>query len=220
MARPKGSKNKAKPGKPLKPAKAAAPGIGHNAPVGTEAFQVDCFNAYREKLKPLEARLVTVKKQIDDVYLDAKKDKFAKKLFTIAKNLTGSRKQEEKVITGVKDVRFVALALGLPIAAQLDMFADVADDIGATKQSPEAEGAQAFRDGAPAKPRYTPGTEHYDAWMKGFYAEQDEKVKQFKPLEGDKPKRGRPAKAAPAAADDDDANWPDDAEHDPARPLQ
>lgn len=236
MGRPAGSKNRpkdnvtpmkapktaktAKAPKAAKPAKDAAPGIGHN---DEEAAQIDCFNAYRDTLRPLEARLATVKTQIAKVYAQAKGDKFPKKLFAIATGLMGTRKQEQKIIGDIKLVRFAAKALNLPIANQLDFFVDAAADAGSTRPSPESEGREQYASGKAAKPPYPPGSTSYDEFLGGFYAAQEDAtrkgIKALKP--GKKNRNGHQAAAAPADDDEGDMDppWPDDDGGDPDRPL-
>ena len=217
--------------KPKRAKKGAAPKAAASTPAragdtsAEEAAKIQCFNAHREKLRPLEAKLAAVKKQISDAYLDAKRDKFHKKLFVLAKDMTGTRKQEEKVINGVKDVRFVAKALGLPIANQLDFFADAATDAGSTRPSPEAEGREQYASGKAAKPPYSPGTKDFDEFMRGFYAAQEDATRSgIKPLEP-KSAKARRTTAAPVVeqTEDDDGDidppWPDDVGGDPDRPL-
>lgn len=217
MARPKGSRNKPKDNvvsmktpkaskapKAAKPAKAAAPGIGHNAT--EDAAKQECFLAYRDKLRPLEARLEKAKKDVADVYAQAKKDKIPKKLFVVADKLLGTKKQEDGVIASVKDTLWVARAVGHSIGQQMDLFADAVGD-GPSTISAEAEGAQAYRDGKPFRPPYDESTVKHAEFAAGFYGEQEKATRKgIKPLK---------AEAAPPPPPDD---WGDE-DADPARPL-
>ena len=186
----------------------------HNEPAlnaDEEQAKIECFNAHRDKIRPLEARLETAKKLVAEAYADAKKDKLPKKMFGIAKKLLGTKKQEDGIIGDVKMIRFVAKAVGHSMAAQLDLFAQ---DDGPTTISPEQEGEQASRDNKPAKPPYAPDTELYQRWMAGYYAHQETLQKGFKPLQPE----GKKSKAKDEPAPPPDDGWGDD-EHDPARPL-
>ena len=214
MSRTKGSKNKA-PKRAARAKAGTAPEnpravAGHNG-AAEEQAKIDCFNAHRDKLRPLEARMEAVKKQVAEAYADAKKDKLPKKMFAYAKKLLGTKKQEDGVIGDIRMVRFVARAVGHSMADQLDLFVEGDKP---SSISPESEGEQAFRAGAPAKPHYAPGTENYDAWMKGFYAEQDKKMQDFKPLK----RKTKPVDEELMATGSPGEDWGDE-DADPARPL-
>lgn len=226
MARTKGAKNKPKSqahdGEKRKrsakktgafPASDRKVTRAHNEPAmnaDEEQAKMDCFNAHRDKIRPLEARMESVKKLVAEAYADAKKDKLAKKMFAIAKKLLGTKKQEDGIIGDIKMVRFVAKAVGHSMANQLDLFAQ--DDKPSTI-SPEQEGEQASRENKPAKPPYAAETENYQRWMAGYYAHQETLAKGIQPLapEGKKPKKQA---AAPPPQED---GWGDD--EDPAAPL-
>ena len=193
MARTKGAKNKPKDGsgvpmgKPKARSKKGAVSASdrvvtasHNSS-DEEAARMDCFNAHREKIRPLEARLESVQKLVAEAYADAKKDKLPKKMFSLAKKLLGSKKQEDGVIGDLKMIRFVAKAVGHSMANQLDLFAQ--DDKPSTI-SPEQEGEQASRENKPAKPPYAAETEGYQRWMAGYYAHQETLAKGIKPMKG------------------------------------
>lgn len=230
MARPKGSKNKPKEnvvviGKPKRAGKktGAFPASdrkvtrAHNEPTmnaDEEQAKMDCFNAHRDKIRPLEARLESVKKLVAEAYADAKKDKLAKKMFAIAKKLLGTKKQEDGIIGDIRMVRFVAKAVGHSMAAQFDLFAQ--DDKPSTI-SPEQEGEQASRDNKPAKPPYAAETEQYQRWMAGYYAHQETLAKGIKPMKKGAPTQGRREGPAQDASPPPDDGWGDD--EDPAAPF-
>lgn len=200
---PKQLKAALKAAKPAKPAKATAPGVGHN---GEDAAKQECFLAYRDKLKPLEARLEKAKADVASVYADAKKDKIPKKLFAIAHKLLGTKKQEDGVIASVKDTLWVARAVGHSIGQQMDLFADAVGD-GPSTISAEVEGAQAYRDGKPFRPPYDESTVKHAEFAAGFYGEQEKATRKgIKPLK---------AEAPPPPPNDD---WGDE-DQDQARPL-
>lgn len=226
MARPKGSRNKPKTpedfpltkrpakkapkaAKAAKPAKAAAPGIGHNST--EDAAKQECFLAYRDKLRPLLARLEKAQKDVADTYAQAKKDKIPKKLFAVADKLLGTKKQEDGVIASVKDTLWVARAVGHSIGQQMDLFADAVGD-GPSTISAEAEGAQAYRDGKPFRPPYDEGTVKHAEFAAGFYGEQEKATRKgIKPLPEVQGRREGPAAPPPDEWGDED--------QDPSRPL-
>lgn len=223
MARPKGSTNKPKdsgptlhpsnhgrgkkppkPPKATKAAKPAAPGIGHNS---DDAAGKELYRAYRDKLRPLLNRLEKAKKDVAEVYADAKRDKIKKKAFAVGDKLLSQNKKAEKgVLDDIALTLWVADAIGHEMAKQQDLFAYVNDaDAGGAPISAEAEGAQAFRDGQPFKPPYAETTEKHAEFSAGYYGAQEKAVRKgIKPLEP----TGKPAH--------DDTDWGD---ADPARPL-
>lgn len=155
------------------------------------------FLQHRKQIDHLLAKEAAAKALRVEAEKDAKAGGFAKKLFAIARDLTGTDKKAKKVKAEVVDRLTVARYIGDPLGKQLDLFADAT---AIERVDPYEEGEQASRDGKPAKPDHAPDTEAYIAWMAGYQTHQATLLKGFKPL----------------VPDPDD--W-GDADRDPARPI-
>jgi hypothetical protein len=205
-------KQTAKPKAPKAQA-ASGPGKGHNQTLGDRTADNirEGFLVHRNTWNQLTAAQKALDKRWTDCKAALKADDYKVLHMQIADDLSGSPKQEAKVHAAVHDRLQVALWVGHPMGAQLDLFAQP-DRTPAVDRARD-EGKQASMENRPAKPPYDPSTPQHQAYMEGFHEDQTRIQKGFKPLKDDGDGFGDPAQEA-----DENKGW--GKSRDPARPLQ
>jgi hypothetical protein len=108
----------------------------------------------------------TSQSNLRNAYKKAKSDGFLKRDFDVAFKLQSQMGEREIKATIARDLT-IAKWLGYSLGKQLDLFASAPDhDVVAQAYS---EGEEASRTNKPASPIYAPGTEGYEAYMRGFH---------------------------------------------------
>ena len=166
--KPKGTKQRTKPDIP-----GALPSIGDNSGkvqrILTDDEKRELFLHHRTKWNQLRAKRAVHDDNMDEFKADLKADGFTLKQMKIADELADI-KGEAKVKSEVSDRLQVALWIGHPLGAQLDLFAqpdrtpsdDVAYDAG----------KMCSMENRPARPPYDPSTSQYQKFMAGFHDHQ------------------------------------------------
>lgn len=202
------------PNKQPKAAKAkapSAPGKGHNKGP-TDRNQDDIRENFLHHRSNFWMQYRAKKAVLDKYYRDGtaamKADGHKVGQMKIADALAGTAKQRAKIEGSIEEIRTVALYIGDPLSAQLDMFAQP-DRTPAVDRARD-EGKQASMENKPCKPPYDPSTPQYQSFMEGYQEDQARIAAGIKPLkdedgEGD---------------DEDGGGWGESSERDPARPLQ
>ena len=160
-------KKKTKPDAP-----GAMPGIGDNSgdkPTLTDDQRRELFLHHRTKWNTWRAKRAVVDDLADEVKADLKADGFTLKQMKIADQLADIV-GEAKVKSEVSDRLQVALWIGHPLGAQLDLFAQ--PDRTPSVERAFENGKTAGMEGQPRKPPHSPETPQYEQWMTVFYEGQ------------------------------------------------
>ena len=154
----------------------AMPGIGDNSgdkPTLTDDQRRELFLHHRTKWNQLRAKRAVHDDNMDEFKSDLKADGFTLKQMKIADELADI-KGEAKVKSEVSDRLQVALWIGHPLGAQLDLFAQP-DRTPITDRAYD-EGKMASMQNQPAAPNFAPETEAYRSYMAGYHEHQREIV--------------------------------------------
>jgi hypothetical protein len=113
-------------------------------------------------------------------YKSAKSDGFLQRDFDTAFRLKTQMGEKQIKATIARDMT-IAKWLGYSLGKQLDLFVE-ADEHDLEAQA-YADGEDASRESRPAEPIYAPGTEGYEAYMRGFHEHQESLLTGIKPTE-------------------------------------
>lgn len=152
----------------------AAPGgaaVGDNSAKRNSDEMGEAFRSHRSSWNGWKAKRAVVDALERDVKAALKSEGFTVKQFEIADQL-GTLKGEAKVTGEVRDRLKVALWIGHPMGAQLDLFEQ--PDRTPVVDRAYAEGKAASMNDVAAKPPHAPDTEAYRAYMAGFHDHQRE----------------------------------------------
>lgn len=170
MARPKGSKNKAKQ------AAAAAPdsnGIGHNGgpPELTEDQLQALFHQHLKKVRRFKEQIAGLSGELRAAYKLAKAEvgHDARAMIEDALALESEEGQAKMEAEIARKAR-VAVWMGLPLNSQPDLF--TGEVVPATDRA-RAAGRVARLRGEPLKPPHDPSVAQYRAWSEGWHAGSD-----------------------------------------------
>ena len=173
----KRSKAKLKVVKTKKPApkkpSAAKEAQGHNSDKRTFDEKRQSFLQHRTAWNGAQAKVKVAKKILDDVVGAAKADGVSKKELQLADQLMGLAGEtavKKEVATRLRIAKYLGLGLG----AQLDMFAEPDRTPGVDRAFDE--GKQDSMEGKPAKPKHSPETEQYRAYMAGYNEDQERRA--------------------------------------------
>jgi ribosome modulation factor len=173
MARPKGSKNKARTKSDV-PGAAGVAGVGHNSkPEPKAELTPDQQRALFLQHKDHYAVALAAKKKADadlkNVCKVAKAEGFTAEQIKAAIAFE-TPEGEAKETAKLKQILQAAAWVGAPIGTQLAMF----DEPDRTPSVDRAfdEGKQAGLQGLVRKPPYSPEVPQHDAWMNGWYEGQ------------------------------------------------
>jgi len=129
------------------------------------------FLTHRQGWIRYQAKLKTLEAEAKDLKAAIRSDGFTIKQMKIADQLA-DLKGEAKVKSEVEDRLQVARWIGHPLGAQLDLFAEP-DRVPAEDVAYD-EGKMTSMQGHTAKPRYSPETPQYRAFMAGYHDHQRE----------------------------------------------
>lgn len=159
----------------------AAAGPGHNSENGKPKLTADemrsLFLTHRTSWNEWKAKLAVVEKIERDTKAALKADGFTVKQMQIADSLL-TVKGEAKITGEVKDRLQVAMWVGHPMGAQLDLFEQ--PDRTPSVDRAYDNGKMASMQGNPAKPPHAPETEQYRHWLAGYHDHQRELMGGFK----------------------------------------